>query len=289
MKKIYFLLLVSLFVMQACYQDLDNEPAFNYPEAGPQPTGEYNPLKLHLSFDGEPFDGSSYQHIPILSSGIELSYGMGMKGLAAKFSGESPYMVYKPYPTIKNKVVNEFSNLDGWTVAFWMKAARNDKTVSLFSITETTQFWGNLEILMEKKDESDLKHQNDAYFKLHMVSVRNTGRQEVWVEPMWLTDAFDKWTHVVFTYDGATSTFRAYHNSVQIMKQVFDNMDKLQFENVGNIVIGTLQFQTTPSSTSGTGPQDWAGYYRGMLDEFYFYDYAATQNEVNALFHLKNE
>lgn len=285
---LYILLLLSIFAMQACYQDLDDEPDFNYPEAGLEPTGEYEPLKLDLPFDGEPFDKSNYQFIPVLSEGVELNYGMGMKGLAARLSGESPYIVYKPYPSIKNSVVNELSNLDGWTVAFWMKAPKNDKTIGMFSIPETTQFWGNLEIFMEKKDENDFIHQNDAYFKLHLVSVRSTGRQEVWVEPIWFTDAFNKWIHAVFTYDGATSTFRDYHNSVQIYRQVFDNMDKLQFDNVGNIIIGTLQFQTVPSSTSGTGVQDWAGYYTGMLDQFYFYDRALSADEVNALYHSKD-
>ena len=288
MKKIIYFFLVSIFVIQACYQDMDNEPDFNYPESSSEPTGEHESLKLGILFEGDPFDRSSYQFIPVLSEGVELNYGIGMNGLAAKLSGASPYIVYRPYPSIKNSVLNELSNLDGWTVTFWMKAPQNDKTIGIFSIPETTQFWGNLEIFMEKKDENDLIHQDDVYFKLHLVSVRNTGRQEVWVEPIWFTNAFDKWTHVTFTYDGSTSTFRAYHNSVQIFRQVFDNMDRLQFDNVGNIIIGTLQFQTVPSSTSGTGVQDWAGYYTGMLDHFFFYDRALSPAEVNELYNSKD-
>ena len=153
---LYILLLLSIFAMQACYQDLDDEPDFNYPEAGLEPTGEYEPLKLDLPFDGEPFDKSNYQFIPVLSEGVELNYGMGMKGLAARLSGESPYIVYKPYPSIKNSVVNELSNLDGWTVAFWMKAPKNDKTIGMFSIPETNQFWVILRYLWKRKTKMTL-------------------------------------------------------------------------------------------------------------------------------------
>ena len=113
MKKIIYFFLVSIFVIQACYQDMDNEPDFNYPESSSEPTGEHESLKLGILFEGDPFDRSSYQFIPVLSEGVELNYGIGMNGLAAKLSGASPYIVYKPYPSIKNSVLNELSNLDG--------------------------------------------------------------------------------------------------------------------------------------------------------------------------------
>ena len=45
MKKIIYFFLVSIFVIQACYQDMDNEPDFNYPESSSEPTGEHESLK----------------------------------------------------------------------------------------------------------------------------------------------------------------------------------------------------------------------------------------------------
>ena len=105
-----------------------------------------------------------------------------------------------------------------------------------------------------------------------------------------LSNIFDAWTNVGVTYDAATSLFTLFINGNKINSSSLGSVSgPLSFADVGNIVFGTTQFQTTPSQTSGASSQGWASYLTGQLDEVRIYNKALTAQELQALIVLQGK
>jgi hypothetical protein len=64
--------------------------------------------------------------------------------------------------------------------------------------------------------------------------------------------------------------------------------DALAYTDSGNLVMGTLQFQTDPSQTSGATSQAWASHLTGGLDEIRIFNKALSAAEVLALYEEVN-
>ena len=99
---------------------------------------------------------------------------------------------------------------------------------------------------------------------------------------------FNRWSHHVLSYDNEAKLFRYYING-EVMTTIAANWtDNLAFQDAENLIIGCVQFQTDPSSTSATGSQPWASYLTGEIDEIKIFDRAISANEVLALFNANN-
>ncbi len=266
--------------MQSCFQDMEDDPAYDYPIGFPDPTGEYNRQKLDIPFDGDVYDQGTYQ---FLSSGVgTFSFPEGVKGKAYKGDADTTYILVQNHPAITKKIAGEITNLGSFTVAFWMNSPRNTKAIGMFSITNTKTFWSNLNILLENTSS-----ESQAFFKVHLYNERTGTTVEKWVEAR-LDNTFGKWTHVAFVYNGSTSTLDIYKDGVKTITSVLTGLGELQFKDVGPIVIGTFPFQAKPSLTSGATNQGWAGWYNGSLDQLHFYSEPLSESEIVELYNDKN-
>ena len=273
-------LTVLLFGAQSCFQDLENDPAFDYPQGFPDPTGEYKPEKLNLPFEGNVYDQSTYQFV---NSGVGVySFIDGVKGKAYKGDADTTYVLINNHPAISKIVESEITNLGSFTVSFWMKSSRNTAATGLFSITNTKTFWSNLDIFLENTGS-----ETQAFFKVQIYNERTGSRVEKWVEAR-VDNVFGDWVHMAFVYDGTTSTMNIYKDGNSVFQSVITGLGELQFKDVGPMIIGTFPYQANPSLTSGATNQSWAGWYKGALDQFHFYSEPLSGDEVKELYNSKN-
>ncbi len=179
------------------------------------------------------------------------------------------------------------------SIAFWMNGATgpvDGGAQGLFGISNSKQFWGNLEIFLE--NYTDPTDPNAVFMKIHMFNATVAGGGEQWLQSddVKLKNVLGKWTHIALTYDGATSKISLYKDGVVtgVNGLVLNggNYGSLKFDNVNGLAIGSFAFQTSPSLTNH-GPEDWAKSFNGALDNFRIYKKSLSAAEVKDLFDNK--
>lgn len=274
----YILGLCLTFLLQSCFQDF-KEPAFNYPEGKPDPDMEnFNPEKLKLTFDtGRVEDESTYQFMISAVGNGTVVKDAGIIGNAYQGADES-YLLVNPHEAIKEAMVDTLSHLKEFTFATWLNCSKNSGATMLFSISNSETFWGNLDLFFDNNNSD-----TEALLKAHIYN----GDKENWSEVR-IPDFFtNTWHHLAVTYNGEDAVLSVWVNGEKILNKVLDHGGELRFNNMSSIVIGTPQFQTVPSLTTGAGKQDWAGYYKGLLDGVHFYNKELSSEEVAHLFSNK--
>jgi hypothetical protein len=93
--------------------------------------------------------------------------------------------------------------------------------------------------------------------------------------------------YISLTYDNASSTFTFYVNGARVGSSVQAGFGAPNFANCPDIVLGTIQFQTSPSLTSATTAQGWASNVLGTIDEVRIYDKALAGSDIKALYQLE--
>ncbi|MDO4781932.1 MAG: hypothetical protein Q4A09_01790 [Capnocytophaga felis] len=139
-KLIYYIVFIIALTTQSCFQDLEQNPDFNYPQQPPPPA--YNPQKLVLSFEDGVKDGSNYK-IQTETFG-KVTFADGKKGKAYQ-GAEDAYILITPNPATYPSdisVRDTIANLGSFTVAFWMKTKQPEAATGIFSISNTKKFWG---------------------------------------------------------------------------------------------------------------------------------------------------
>lgn len=216
----------------------------------------------------------------------------GVKGSALQGSNTA-YALFNPGAAIQN--------LHSFSVAFWIYSPTNVGAIGIFSLTNTNDFWGSLDIYQDNGGTND-----KAVFKVHLnnANVPWSGQ---------FTDtkvSFNKWNHITITYDAATSKLNIYEgatslgvnsagNPVETVGPTLHGSDPtappetpygdIKFVNATKIAFGAFQFQTDPSLTTSATAQTWATDFSGALDEFKIYDRALTAQEVSALVTLERQ
>jgi hypothetical protein len=243
------------------------------------PPPPYTPLKSFWSFENNTGDSGSN-----LSAGTEvkLTYEPGINGQALRI-GEGGYLLIK-------EPGDSIVNLGSFTLSFWMNGVGpvKDGAQGLFAISNKNEFWGNLELFLENNDNP--ADQNEAFLKIHMFNAGVAeGNGEEWNE-IKIPNALNKWTHIAVTYDAATSQFSVYVDgqptSIANKKLGGGTYGKIKFNDVNGMVLGTYQFQTSPSLTNH-GPEDWAKSFNGLLDQFRIYNQPLSAAEITDLFTSK--
>jgi len=212
--------------------------------------------------------------------------------------------------------------LSSFSFSFWINTAgtiapevpgQGKGAQGIFALVKPNAFWGAMNLFLENPDASK---PNRFLIKLLMENKRSG---VVWQSqsPVFNVDnAMNTWTHIVFTYDAATSKMSAYQGGVLGASlsgpyspetgypgtyTVYANdpgdasnmngaalYGNLDFGgSYSKVLFGSMQFETTPSLTSEAGGQDWATSFAGKLDEFRVYKAALTPAEVNAIFELE--
>ncbi|RYE22326.1 MAG: LamG domain-containing protein [Sphingobacteriales bacterium] len=224
-------------------------------------------LVAHWAFDGTLKDSIS----GTAGTATGTSFGKGIKGQSLQ-GALSSYVIAEPSAEIKN--------LKSFTITEWINTPPpSTGIIGIFSLANTTQFWGNIDIFIENGSTND-----DGKLRIHIFN----GTGDKTYEVNGVKGLFDKWVNVGVSYSEASSVVKVYVNGTGVSSgTVAELTGPLKFANIGNLVFGCVQFQTDPSQTSATGKQDWASYLTGQLDEIRVYNKLLTDGEVNAIVKLE--
>ena len=263
-------------------QKLDRPELGDYPtDPDPPP---YSDLKSEITFDDNANDAGENKLEPTELKAV--TFVDGVSGKAAHF-GDGGYVLYKgddeiTYPNeFKAYPGDTLANLGSFTLAFWMNGVGPvvGGAQGLFSISNSAEFWGNLDLFLENNNAG-----SEAFLKIHMFNAGvASGNGEEWSE-IKIPGALDKWTHIAIVYDAATSKLNVYSDGVAVIADKVlggGSYGRVKFNNFNGMVVGTYQFQTDPSLTNH-GPESWAKSFNGSIDQLRIYTRALSQSEVQA-------
>jgi hypothetical protein len=245
--------------------------------------------KSYWPFDGSARDTGEYKQVTAIKN---VSYVPGVAAVPASVGGEAAQIGANGYASVST--VNDGLKTPGSiSVAFWMKGATGPVqggAQGIFAISNSTQFWGNLEIFLE--NYTDATDPNAVWMKIHFLNGNRSGGGEEWIadDNVKIKNVLGKWTHIALTYNASTSMVTLYKDGAPtlINNKVLAGgaYGNLKFDNLTGIVLGSFAFQTTPSFTNH-GPESWAKSFNGALDQFRIYTKALTAAEVLNLYNNK--
>lgn len=297
-----FVGIVVIFTLSACLKKFDSK---TYAPSKPLPSfGGYNSSKeIETSslVDYFPFNGSNADSLGGLTGKTEGSIGFttGVSGKAFQGAVASSLVFDSPGP---------LANLQSFTISFWMNTKNiNGFARGIFSLNNPNDFWGSLDIYLDNPPPDD-KNADTLMFKVHMNNASGVPYAAYFLQAE-VPNAISKWTHMVVTYDAASSVLNIYENATAIgisgvagtkgyvVGPVMPGDDPtktpetlwgpIKWPSPTAAVIGTWQFQTNPSLTGSAGAQGWAESFVGALDNFRVYNKALSSVEVSALYNLE--
>ena len=290
--KIIQLLLFMVFglslVMISC-QKMDRPPLGEIIKDPLPPPLSILDSKSYWPFDGNARDTGEYKSVSTVKN---VSYVPGVAAVPAVTGGEAAQIGANGYVSVS--AVNDGLKAPGsLSIAFWMKGATGPVqggAQGLFAMSNSTQFWGNLEIFLE--NYTDAADPNAVFMKIHLLNANVSGGGEQWLadDNVKIKNVLGKWTHIALTYNASTSMITLYKDGAPtlINNKVLGGgtYGNLKFDNLTGIVLGSFAFQTTPSFTNH-GPESWAKSFNGALDQFRIFTKALTATEVQNLFNNK--
>ena len=209
-----------------------------------------------------------------------VSYVDGIKGKAYKGSSTGQ---------IEYASAGKLATMESFTIAFWMNTAKHTGgSQCVFMLPNTNDFWGNAFMLIEGNtaaNDSMLVKFNFAGNWAEFSGTKNANGLNKW------PNAYNKWKHVAFTYDGATSKFATYIDGVKLAldASVTDRkkdgaaLGPLKMTNASKFVLGGFQQHIGIKAPADS----WMLHYTGMLDQFRVYTKALTDGEVTNLYSKK--
>lgn len=266
--------------LSSCYDKFDPEsyqPVFTI--SGYSASEDIAPESLvaYWSFEEEMAETFS----DITPTAHEVRQTNGFVGQGVAFNANSPsWLIYEtPAPV---------TNLESFTISMWINPnfvdvdANNaiDGIIGLMAISNPGRFWGNLEWFIENNSNPD-----DAIIKVILTN-NNATETDILVDNY--KGLFDAWTNHTLSYDAATGTLTYYINGSPLATKTAPWTGPIAFVNSGPIVFGTAQFQTSPSLTTH-GPETWASYLTGTIDEVRVYGQALSATDINALVVLQGK
>ena len=272
MKTKYFILLaIGALGFSSCQKEFDPTsyaPALNI--GGYTSAKQVAPSNLvaHWAFSDRLID--SVSNTVGVNTGT--SFAAGVKGQALQGALNS-YVISNTSAAI--------TGLKSFTLTEWINTPPpSTGIVGLFSLSNNSQFWGNIEVFVENGSTNTA-----ATLK---VVITNNGSGDRTFEIKNIVNLFDKWNAIALSYDQTSSLFTLYINGSKVSSTTLAGISgSLNFVNSGKIVFGCVQFQTTPSLTTATGSQGWASYLVGQLDEVRIYNKALAPDEIGSLVKLE--
>lgn len=239
----------------------DDDPAFN------------GPLQRFWAFENTPTDSI----LGARGTATGITYADGIRGKAYKGSATGQ---------IEYAAAGKMATMESFTVAFWINTTKHTGGAQcVFMLPNTEDFWGNMFFLIEGNDNAD---DNSMLAKFNFAGqwVEFTGTAAN-PNPDGLDrwpDAYDKWKHVAFTYDGATSAFAAYLDGEKLplseAVSTRGTLGKLAFKNASRFVTGGFQ-----QHIGIRAPADaWMLHYTGLLDQFRVYTEPLPASEIKSLY-----
>lgn len=267
------LLLTVVFSLAGCQKMIRPELKELILDPPPPP---YSILKSFWEFENNTRDTGQYR---TAMTDKAITYVAGVKGQAAKI-GADGY-------TFSQKLNDSLTKPGSITVAFWMNGVGpvQGGAQGLFAISNSKEFWGNLELFLE-----NLNNGSEAFLKVHLFNSGAAGGVgEEWNEVK-IPGALNKWTHIAVVYNAADSKLTVYADGVAtaINGKVLGGgtYGPLKWKDVTGVVLGSFAFQTTPT-LANHGAESWAKSFNGSLDQFRIYNVALSAAEVKNLFDTK--
>jgi hypothetical protein len=266
------LVMISGLLLTSCYKKFDPksyQPAFTvngYSSVSQIGAGS---LVGYWAFNDSYIDSVSNT----AGTGVNTSFTGGFKGQALK-GALNGYVLTSPSNAIKN--------LQSFTITEWINTPPpSSGIIGIFSLSNTTHFWGNIEVFFENGSDN-----TNGKVRLH---VNNNGNDNTYAVDG-VPNLFNVWTNIAVSYDASSSTFSLYVNGNKISSGTLSSVSgPLSFADIGNIVFGAPQFQTSPSQTSATTSQPWASYLTGQIDEVRIYNKALNAPDLQALIVLQGK
>lgn len=185
---------------------------------------------------------------------------------------------------IRVSPAGRLADLKSFTVAHWIKTGKHTGGAQcLWMLPRTSDFWGNMFLMIEGNSGDDLM-QIKFNFAGQWLDFGGANK---------LANMYDRWVHLAFTYDGATSKVKMYIDGQQYtLPSGWEDrvsggnpLGELAFKDVSGFVIGA--FQQHLGSPWGN-PDSWMLRYTGQLDQFRIYDYAMSAAEIAGLYNAAN-
>lgn len=291
--KYFSAVLILGAVITSCEDSIDKDnPAIPYASIGGYDNSDdvaQDNLISKISFDNTTLVDSKSGVTN--STPTNVNYEAGIKGNAYKGSTNT-FVSY-------NDVSDKIKNLKSITQSMWIKTSQHTGGAQcLFMIPKTTDFWGNIFVLIEGATDGKM------LLKFHI-------QKDVTPPVTWsgqfietggtnkLEGMYDKWKHLVWSYDGTTSTFALYVDGVLVplpdsITKRFTNdpaqgglpLGNLSNSNVSKFVLGGFQQHL---GAPWSNPDGWMLKYTGLMDEFRMYDKALSSSEINALYKLEKD
>ncbi|MFB3387176.1 LamG domain-containing protein [Flavobacterium sp. LAR06] len=246
-------------------------------------------LVSKFSFDGNIADSKNG-----ITDGSEtnVTYGTGIKGEAYQGSANS----FIAYNTVASSIVN----LKSVTISMWIKTdPHTGGAQSLFMLPKKTDFWGNIFTLIEGTGPAATMLLKNHVQKDVMPSIPWAGQFIEHGGTNVLANMFGSWKHLLWTYNGTSSTYSLYIDGQKIVlpesiskRYASDPLTgglpygELANSEVSKFIIGGYQQHL---GTPWGAPDGWMLNYTGSMDEFRIYDAALTDNEVVALYKLEKD
>jgi hypothetical protein len=211
--------------------------------------------------------------------------------------------------------------MQSFTASVWINSAQitpASNEIAFFQLINNTEWQSNIHLgLIQYSATSDSLKMG---IKLQNFPNGQTIAYGTYYLNAFLDTAVNKWTHVVVTYSGATSTVAVYQNGLQINVEGpytppagFQGLELFQtdpgtpvptgaspnsnpngaalwgnltFEDATAVTFGTWGTNTTPPLGAG-GPNSWAGNYLGQMQHLRIYNTALSASDVASLYILE--
>jgi hypothetical protein len=310
-------LIYSTFLITSC-STTNNAPPATPPPTNPGNYDSSNQIQPTALVAWFPFNGSvleTKENFAFTNNGMTFTQGVKGQALQGADGKNATYSQATAITTLQS--------IESFTVAFWVKSGVVDTTIGptytaghgaqgIFYLVDTAQQFGNLEIDLEPYGANPDTLTIKCGFRNNAASVIWNG----WGPILTLPAAVGVWTHVAFTYNGASGTLTGYVNGVQGgsnsltgpygpfngSETCYSNdpgsaanvngaavLGNLQFENAYSMEFGTWSWDTSPQLFTGAAPRgnNWEDDFAGALDEFRIYNVALNSTDVNSLYILE--
>lgn len=282
-RKISFAILSLIaggLALTACYDKFDTDsyaPVFTISGYSAVKQIEPSSLVAYWGFEESLIDSVSNEE----GTNKATSFVNGFKGQGLSLNvANKSYVTFEPGSSI--------TDLESFTISFWVNPTfvdanadnANDGILGLVNLSHQSRFWGNINWFVENGSNAEAA-------KLKVIITNGTQESDILVEGF--KGLFGNWTSHALTYDAATGKLTYYINGSVAKTATTQWTGPLAFEESGPMVFGTVQFQTTPSLTTGSGAQDWASFLTGTLDEVRIYNKALSAEDLNALVVLQGK
>lgn len=270
-----FVVTIAAFLFSSCQKNFNPKsyaPVQSF--GGYGSSSEIAPSSLvgHWAFENSLVDSVSNT----IGTGVGTSFTNGIKGQALQ-GANNAYFITTPSNAVKS--------LQSFTISLWVNTPQNTTgTYGLVCLSNTADFWGNFDVFFENGSSA-----TNAQFKAHIENWQTaTTDHETWLGAYPIGAVWNKWTHLVVTYDATSSTFNMYVNGSPIISPVVNaGNGNLVFQNASALIFGTMQFNTTPSLGTAGGAQPWASYVPGAIDEVRIFNKALVAGDIKALYQLE--